>query len=916
MRPGKVSALLIMFALVCILIYSGCDNDIQYENPTTLAGFKLASTNPLANTVNFPRTGKVIFHFNRPIDPASVKTAVEFVLLNADGTTSDVPKTVSAMGNNVYVRPKTFLTPDSEFQVTILPTVECILGRNPELDSAGRTITFSTGPLRAQALQRPQIAHFAPSIAEGFVPDATTLRVYFTEPIDESTVNYGSTVKLLKNQDELVRAMAFASGNQLVVDPESDLDPEATYTLSINSIYDRNGQSIPTPYSEDFQVTSTLPKSSLSVILCPTMGENSTSECPPVADPAALPPSNFSGDPINTMAIDSTLQGKEFIYVSGKLIAEIGSPAISEDFIPVTIRKGQKIFGSSIDINLGGQISTGYETGDIVITVLTDTNGFLAGSAFANAVEGEHVALNLTMDAVVNTKGDDPAVNALMSQMILGVQLIGSVTVVDGKMLMEVTGFTEMNLMGEVIPTTMSMLMVSMDKTETEIVPDETPPTLRSTTPLKSASLVRLAERIVVTYDEPIAPESVYENFFVDTESGTPIAGKIKVLGAKIIFEPESPLAPNTDHRINLGAGISDIVGNAVGYQYVGEFRTGPEESSDDETNPPLLTSVHPGFYDDLTIPAHFPVVVAFNQLIDPESVLLGETFHVLDESDGMAPVPGTLYFRGAWFVFEPNHLWQRNHQYRVVITDQITNTNGLALDVDQNRTPGGTPEYSENEITFTAGIENRYVFLNLGLEPTIDADGSGYVDGNEVGGEENTMKIYFFVFDDPCYVAGRMFAWVKGLAYDDKGMPFLDIDINDGTLLTTTSTEVQLFSPDESKGVLSLFQPLGRGTIDVIQTGNADVTQKATGQAVMNIEMDVLFNMENQTMNEIVDNELTLTPKGVLSFSSDGRMLAAITGSVYVKGNVHVPILNWDIPLALPTLFNLQATSDSLLYY
>ena len=914
----KLLPILTLITIIIFMGLSGCnDNDPEYQMQQPATPFALTSTIPLSQTIQFPRSGKIIFHFNQEIDGESLIGAVKFNRLNDDGSKSDVLFYTNAVGNNVFVRPRSLLYPSSNFEVTINDKVRSVDDQMPMISEGTGKVNFSTGAIRAQAFVRPKLIAVSPDPEVDFIPDSVSFRLYFSEPIDESSVTYPFKVKLVNDSQEIVPAKVFACEDKIVVDPETDLNAESTYSLVVEGIVDRNGETMEDDYSVEFNVVSTFPKSELPVIMCPTLGDKSPDECVISSDPANLLPSAYTGDLLNTMNIESTLLGRGTIYISGKLVTELGNPGIDENFVPITIRKGQKLYGKGIEALLGGQIETGYETGDIVLTLISDANGFLAGSNFIHGVEGAETALVLTMDVVVNTASQDPATNAMMTQSVLGVRLLGSAKAVGGKLFMEVAGFTEMKVQGETIPTTMAMLMVSMDKSDSTIKEDLDGPRVRSTTPIINESRVRLTQRIVANFDEPVDPESINANFSVQTTNGAVIAGTTKTLGAKAIFIPSEFLFPNTEYYIVLGAGIADLNGNIIGATDTVRFRTGTDEASELEDNPPLITTTHPGLYDQVDIPAQFPIIICFNQIMDESSIRLGDTFRVYDVTQQNSNVRGTIYFHGSYIVFEPNDLWEKGHTYSVSISDEITNIYGLALDLDADRFPGGTDDFFEFVIEFKAGSENKYVLLALKLDPLVDVNGSGYIDGNEIGADTNSIKMnvpLLDLFQEPSYVGGHMISWIKGLEYNQNSAPYLAVDINDGTYMNGTSVNATIFKNKDAPD--GLFEPMGRISIDVIETGSADITKGAGGKAQMNVSLKTLFNVENATFNEMLQNNLGLKTKGILTFSKDGRMVADISGSTLIRGNFDVPLVGWDIPLFIPTNINMRAVGEALPYY
>lgn len=920
----KMTVVMVLLAFTLIALPS-CEQkwDDEYRMPQSETVFRIVSSIPNDQTRQFPRTGKLIVHFNRALDVKSIRDAVVLTETNQNGAVSTLSTTVGVVGNNLYITPRFPLTPATNFSLLVKPLIKSVDGETIVAPEDGQTINFSTGQIRAQLGSPPEVTFVTPSPDDQYIFDFTNFRIYFSEPLDETSLRYGDTILVKNSAGQAISALMFAEGNQVVIDPKTDLEPDKTYTLLIkDDVTDQNGENLEEDFTREFTISDSKPHATLGVVMCPTMGDQSP-QCVSETDPAALPLSNYTGDPSNSMIIDSALLGRNVVYISGKLVSEMGNPSVDSNFVPLVIRKGQKIYGKGIDAMLGGKIKTGYNTGDIEITLLTDAVGYLAGSDYIYEQEGDEIALLFTLDTAINTTSSNPATNAMMSQSILGVSLVGSARTEDGAMVMEVAGFTEMNVAGETIPSTMSMLMKSPEVAVTEVDKDIDPPILRSYTPWQgeNSDRVRLTERIVGNFDEPLDMTSVQEHFWVQNSAGARIAGSVRVYGSRAVFIPEEPLLANWDYQMVFDAGISDIMGNARTNREVIDFKTGAEEvseSGNNPPNPPLLMTVFPGDNDAVTIPAHMPVVVCFNQLMEPTSIRLGETFEVLDLTEEFrtgqkTPVRGTIYYMWDHFIFEPDRFWTPNHNYRIVITDDITNLMDLALDLDGDRIAGASEGVDEFYVDFKAGQENRWVMLLLKLNPIVDTDGSGYVDGNEVPADVNTLSMNFLLFNDPSYATGYMVSLVKGLAQNEQNTPFMAVDIGDGTFLTASSVSPSLPFKSTEKGLLD---PLGRISIDVIRTGSADIFQTNEGRAQMDVNMLTDFQMENNTFNSMIEHELGLSVKGDIIFTGDGRLQADISGRTIVKGLFHVPILGWDIPLRIPTDIKLRAVSEALTFY
>jgi Bacterial Ig-like domain len=916
MMRKTILALLLLAVASSWWLGCGQEWDGEYETSRSANAFTVVSTIPSNGFIDAVRCGKILIRFNRELDAATVKGSVKVHGSLPDGSEWDVPVQIGAVGPTLYVNPKNLLAPAADYRVTVFPTVRAADGGTPVVDDPGYTFTFSTRPLRAVSTRQPEVIQVHPSPDDQYVFDSSTFRILFSEPIDESEVVYGESVRLVKvDGEELVTAMAFARGSQIVVDPAADLDPAFTYRLDLStSIRDRNGDRLPQPISWEYTITNTYPHSQLIVEDCPTLGTYAS--CAPLTDPAALPTSTFTGNPVNTLVVESTLLGRTTIYVSAIMASEIGDPGLDPNFVPVIMRKGQRIVGESIDADLGGEVSTGYQSGPIPVTLITDGVGVLSGSSYANGVPNEESSVHLFLDVAFNTSANDPAFNSMMGQPVLGVELAGTSYVEDDKMIMDLAGFAEIELQGEKALVTFSLNMVSATVPDEMLQRDNRPPILESYTPYgDDRRKTHLNELIVGNFDEPLSPNSVQENFYVQTRAGAKISGRTRTIGSRIVFESNAPMLPHTEYQIVFGRGIADVSGNARTESQVINFFTGPVESGETEDNPPILTTTLPGEDPTAPFPAHLPLIISFNQLIDPDSVTYGGSFSVWDLTENIL-VRGTVYHRGGYFTFEPDQLWSPGHTYRMILTDEITNQYGFELDLDMDRVPGGNPGFEEFSADFTAVPEDGTVLLLLKLDPVADSNGSGFIDGSELIVDSNTIDMSFLLFKDPGYVSGYMIGLAHQMERNENNVPYIPVDVGDGTFMSATSVGFSAFASalmedPESFLQKGLFDPMGRITIDITTTGTADITQTAAGTAQMKSDLEAELLVENQTYQDLLEKDVSFSPGGGIFFTPDGRMQANLRGRTWLKGSLTIPILGWTIPLRIPADMDLRVVGE-----
>ena len=184
----------------------------------------------------------------------------------------------------------------------------------------------------------------------------------------------------------------------------------------------------------------------------------------------------------------------------------------------------------------------------------------------------------------------------------------------------------------------------------------------------------------------------------------------------------------------------------------------------------------------------HFPEAY-FSQLMDPDYMVYGETVFLYDESAGGSLVEGTLLMDWKYVRFIPDKGLVPEHVYRMVVSQEMRNIDGLKLDTDLDRIPGG-PDY---EFTFRAIQVGRSVQNILYADPISDTDGNGYLESPEMPTERNYFEIQDPLIAGPSYAWGTMPMFVKPLTHDPDGSPRVPIEVHPGTVLFATSTEIAL---------------------------------------------------------------------------------------------------------------------------
>jgi Bacterial Ig-like domain len=894
----------LLAAGLCLAACTGDYFPPQFVDETDPA-FTITYNYPVDQMREFPLTGSMIVHFSKPLNPTIGPAFVELAELSGDAR--DVHQVeVYVNDGNLIVTPVQSLSPQTNYELTVKPAVRGADGNVPDLPTDGYVLHFRTIGDRPVAGKRVDVTTLIPDLDTDTVYEFHTFRAYFTEPLDRRTVIGGETIIMADADGEPVEGSVFVRATQVVFDPVDDLAP-GRYTLTLTQgIRDVGGEPLAETKFYNFDVVGSGKRRTLFVENCPTLGVNSA--CLPVASAEELPRHALTGDDANSMLVDSVLLGPTRAFISGQLISELGDPTENPEEIPMVIRKGQRLYTTPIVSQLGGEIPTGLNTGPGVIHVVTDAVGLLHPS---DASDGS-AFVSFILDAAITMSSTDAGM--VMSQNILGTRLFGTATVDpdENRMVLEVAGYAEFFILGERIRTSMNLVM----KDAPVLIDNQTdnqPPALRMTSPRPDSERVRLGTALQVLFDEPVTPRSVARTVSLRDAAGRKVATDVLNNGPKLLIVPTEPLDPNSTYWLNVEPGLADTTGNETVAAIRRAYHTGPVEWSGE---PPIVVTSSPGPGDTIeTIPGHFPVEIWFSQIIDPDTIALGDTVRIFDVTAG-DEVPGTLVHFFQRIAFFPNEPFAVGHTFGVVLSSGIRNIAGVRLDPNYDHIPGGPAGVNTYGFEFIAAEANDWVPLRLMLDPVADLDGSGYIDAGESVPTPavNYFNIRFPLIDEISYASGFMISYVKGLDYDAFGEPFVDIELAQGIRMTSTSTQLDLSAlfPDLAVAApkAGLFDPFGRILVDVPRAGFAPAVESVYNLTQLNITMFTDLNVDNNYLNPLLEDTVPLEAVGKLSFSEDGLMVVDIDGRKSITANFE--LIGLEIPITLPIDVKMRAVSRS----
>jgi len=757
---------LVVVAVVGAAAVGACGSD---SGPLATAEPGVVFTYPSDAQLDVPLGTRVVVAFSDKVEASAIGSAT---IVGPNGPLS---ATAAVVGDGTVIEfADAPLEPGTTYGVTIgaglAPTAQ-------NLPSSGPLFSFTMRAERPRAVPPVLVAinGAGPSTPEAYRPmlDTSTIRLVFSEPIDPRTVTAApGSVELLDSAGAPVTASVYADGIHVAIDPVADLTGGATYTLRLgNLIADLGGQKLtPTTIALAPKDTRGASGPIKQVLRTRQMG-----------DPG--PATTRSGAASNVIHIDKPLIGKEASnLLPVALAAELGDPKVLAGPIAFTIRRGQRLRASGLDVKLGGTIPVGLTTGDIEIELLTDAGGRIYRNPHQPAEQRPEDAraplyVDLSLDLAVFAV--DPTGNAVLSQTVLGVQATGVASAADGALSIETVSSMDLGLLGIAKAPTNFVLELMTDASAT-VTADATPPTLLATFPAEGSSELPVDAGIELIFSEPVDLDRLRAGGMrLETAAGSPVPAVIESRGAAVVVRPRAPLAYSTSYRVTM-TDVADVAGNRLADTASIPVST-PRLNGTSE--PITVIAAHPGVpcaltggagglpghcagglssddsYQPFDLPANEAIEVAFSQPPTASSVVLGTACNAgsvrveeLDASGAcVAAVPGTFIQRNRSFAFVPDQPWVPAKHYRLTVVSG-SNTSctagelcGVISGEAGNFDPlnGTTGAGGANlVIPFTAVPAATSTYMLADVSPFTDINGSGTIDTGEARADDNRAAL------------------------------------------------------------------------------------------------------------------------------------------------------------------------------
>ncbi|WP_111657647.1 Ig-like domain-containing protein [Isoalcanivorax indicus] len=764
----------LVIGLASAALLSACGGSSQTVTPAPPA-LSVFYTYPAADQVEVSTRAPLVVRYSRAVEITPDDARLE----TADGTPVAADVSLTDDGRSMVVRPQAALAGNTQY---VLSTP-----RLPGLPDEG--IRFRTAPAeKGPRADRVLSETFAVSrmIPDGdlleFI-DFSSIRLQFTQPLDTATLHYGDSVSLRAN-GELVPATLLASGRFITIDPDEDLQPGVTYTLSASAaVQSRYGDPLlpmtQTFVPRDAGATSVLP------LLAPASGERSV----------------LTGDTVNLVPVVASLLGENTAsQQEGMIFAELAFLPDFPDVSPLRIGRGGMLMGDQLVVKIGGEVPAGFNSGTVTVEFISDAVGYLLPNPFSRNPNAPR-QLRVFMDIAIST--GDPEANAAFNQNILHLELIGQAIVENGRLTADALTVVEPEVLG--VQTAFGALSFRMqsfgdDDERPDPMPDMREFAVQSWMPgnavppfQDNSDKQRPGDPIVVNFTKAPDPNSLGLGDDLSRveviSGGMPVPFDATLDGISLVIN--TALAYGETYDIVLQDGITDIAGNPLVPQTL-SF-TMPEYVRDGAAlASPLPLNVYPGYpcaldtsarnlaagvsgrcdggmtSDDLLpvpgMPANRPIEVRFSQIMNRDSIVLeqaGQPGSVVVErlnEDGSSAglVGGELLVRDRDLVFTPDERWEEGALYRYTLRsngqsrgsactpgEMICSADNLPLRTRLlAQTPGAAPTLNgggpDLAIVFRGAPEVSWARILLNNLPTADVNSNTLRDAGEDNAVEN----------------------------------------------------------------------------------------------------------------------------------------------------------------------------------
>lgn len=601
---------------------AGCGGGESYSPPPATG---LLFAYPDLGQKNVPLGSQIVLDFPGTV---SKSVAQQTIALKGPGEHSEQ---ITIPHDGVVKFTHTSLQPHSHYSVVVKPGQTLRAGDSTfKGGDNGLVLTEFTTQYKhdAQAPGGFRIVSVKPGGKYPFVV-FNTLRIRLSEPVDPKTVQAGKTLTF-SSASGPVSGTLIAHGHFIVFDPDGSLDPDTTYTLHLAGctsggsgsgpvIESSFGNCLKQPSDQQFKPHGVGETTVLPLHFKPTAD-----------NPADLPVSDLTGEPVNVVRIASQLLGVTHQTAGenpdrGPMKTITPKSGIFNDrgLIPAVVTKGSGFESSELKLNLNGKVPSGLDSGTIHVTMLDGANSYFTRNPWRS--NDNPVAVQQYFDLAITTENKQG--NGAFNQTVMGVHATGLARAEKGengekgKLTITAVGSfpIRVNRVGKATVNFTLHLVTSGQVPEPK--PDKTPPKVTARYPgpcvqafgsgsgveadsgpqaCSDAGLVVNSFPVnaspAATFSEPLAPSSLTSQNvrLVDTGTGAAVPAHVHLEGGSVVVDPKASLDHDTAYKLTLSPAITDLAGNHFAGPKSFQFTTAPYDTSAPQTAP-LLIGLHPG---------------------------------------------------------------------------------------------------------------------------------------------------------------------------------------------------------------------------------------------------------------------------------------------------------------------------------
>ena len=785
----------VAIALVLISVGS-CGKKTSPPAVASINQTSIIKTLPWEGAKLIPVNPSVLIEFSGPLSLNNNAMKVSLVSLPSG---QGIPGKSGIQANYLYFTPSTVLEPLSYYRFTLSGTLYDENGNSVFLPANGLTFSFET-----QASNVP-LASVGPALVNIFPPlpgevfTNTVFRLTFSQPLYQGSILYGNDIMITDTTSHTIVPVTLVPiQNTVVLQPVAGLSANHVYRLEITNqllginfspvSLNYNGMGSGTNFSYTFTPENAGREKLLTVYLDPALNLDSSGN---ILKDGNWNIQQSSDVPINVNIVHSQLIGNSTAYLTGYLDTYMGDAAVSPSMIPIIIPGGQRLYGSSMSVSLGGVIPTPLVSKKLSITLLDNVCMYMTGNPYQNI--NPHAPPVMYGVEDMNLTAQDPVTNAVLNQNLMGVQLTGTVTVnkTDGSLIIDYMGMTTLNIMGiENAPVLLFLRFRSVPAGWSAPQRDNTF-VATGTIPYGGDDRIGTDSSFIVNFSGPLDPDNYQKMLNLNLTSST--TGYQTVYnGSNVIITPYNlsnpyyplPLVPLTPYSVTVYSGLSSLMGTCTPQDAVFSFTTDAAENGATTAGTyvtPVIGTVFPEDGGNLPLFAH--PFISLDKFLDPSSVVYNQDVFVTDTTAG-ADVQGGVEVIGKKILFLPSQPLTRGHEYTFAVSGSIADTDGNTLTQD-------------TAIHFTAEATPWFPILSQELSPVADRNQDAYVDGFENPTPENAIVMgqtqtagtllgllpFTAVIQpqSPSYLSGQLNALVTGITADTTGNPQMQFVVDDG---------------------------------------------------------------------------------------------------------------------------------------